>query len=60
MGGECSTCGGRRETHTEFWWGNLKERHHMEENVEMEDNINMDLKEMRWENVDWINLARSP
>ena len=28
MVGSCSTCGGG-EAHTEFWWGNLKERDHL-------------------------------
>jgi hypothetical protein len=22
---------GRKEVHTGFWWGNLKERHHLED-----------------------------
>jgi len=30
MGGVCSTCGGREEVHTEFWWGNPTEREHLE------------------------------
>jgi len=31
MGGACSTYGGRREVHTRFWWGNLRERDHLED-----------------------------
>ena len=31
MGGEGSTYGGRGEVHTGFWWGNLRERHHLED-----------------------------
>jgi len=33
MGGECGTYGGRRETRRVFWWGNLKERRHVEDLV---------------------------
>jgi hypothetical protein len=29
MGGTCSRYGGRVETYTGFWWGNLKERDHL-------------------------------
>jgi len=31
MGGACSTYGGRGETHTGFWWGNMRERDHLGE-----------------------------
>jgi len=31
MGGECSTYGGRGEVYTGFWWGNLRERDHLED-----------------------------
>jgi hypothetical protein len=31
MGGACSTYGGRGEVYTGFWWGNLKERDHLED-----------------------------
>jgi len=31
MGGPCGTNGGRGERHTGFWWGNLKERGHVED-----------------------------
>jgi len=30
MGGVCSVYGGRGEVHTGFWWGNLRERDHLE------------------------------
>jgi hypothetical protein len=31
MGEACSTCGGEERLHTGFWWGNLKEKGHLEE-----------------------------
>jgi hypothetical protein len=30
MGGACSMCGARGEVYTGFWWGNLRERDHLE------------------------------
>ena len=30
VGGACSTCGRRREMHTGFWWGNLKDLRDLE------------------------------
>ena len=30
MGGACRTFGGRGEAYTGFWWGNPKERDHLE------------------------------
>jgi len=29
MGWACSSYGGRKETCTGFWWGNLRERSHL-------------------------------
>jgi hypothetical protein len=29
MGGACSTYGGKREAHTGFWWGDLREGDHL-------------------------------
>ena len=31
MGGACRTYGGKVEEHTVFWWGNLRERDHLED-----------------------------
>jgi hypothetical protein len=31
MGGACSTYEGKGEVHTGFWWGDLRERDHLEE-----------------------------
>jgi hypothetical protein len=34
---------GTEEAYTEFWWGNLKERHH--------------LREVEWWIIDWMDLS---
>ena len=31
MGGACSTYAGRGDAYTGFWWGNLREREHMQD-----------------------------
>jgi len=31
IGGACSTYEGPGEVHTEFWWGNLREKGHLED-----------------------------
>jgi len=31
MGGACSTYGRKGEVYTGLWWGNLKERDHLED-----------------------------
>jgi len=31
MGGACSTYGGRGEVYARLWWGNLRERGHLED-----------------------------
>jgi hypothetical protein len=31
MGGACSTYGGGEEAYAVFWWGNLRERYHLED-----------------------------
>jgi len=31
MGGACSKYEGREEVYTRFWWGNLRERDHLED-----------------------------
>jgi hypothetical protein len=41
--------------HTEFWWGNLRERDHLEEARHgWEDNSNMDLR--NWDGGVWTGL----
>jgi hypothetical protein len=38
---------GRRELHIGFWWGNLKEREHLEDlSIGGKDNIKLCLKEI--------------
>ena len=42
--------------HTGFWWGRRllgKHKH----NINNKDNIKMDLREVGWEGMDWIDLA---
>jgi hypothetical protein len=35
-----------RQVHTKFWWGNVKEKHRLEERHRWEDNIRMNLQQM--------------
>jgi hypothetical protein len=43
---------GRREIHTGFWWGNPKERDHLEQ-------LGIGGKViLKWEGVDWIHVAQ--
>ena len=54
MGGACG-----REIDIGIWWGNMEERDHLE-NLNIEGRITLKFvlkKEMRWEGVEWINLA---
>jgi hypothetical protein len=44
------------KVHIGFWWGNLQVIDHLEV-ITVYNNIKMGLKEMRWEGVDWIDLA---
>jgi len=47
---------GREELHTELWWGNLRERDQARRR--WEDNIKVDLLEVRCGGMDWIELAQ--
>ena len=40
--------------HTGFWWGNLREGDHLEYPA---DNIKMDLRDLGWGGMNWIDLA---
>jgi len=45
--------------YTGFWWGNLKEREHLEDpSVRWEDNIKMDLRKVGCGGKDWIDLGQ--
>ena len=48
---------GRGEAHTGLWWGNMRERDHLEHLGVREDNIKMDLLEVGWGGIDWVALA---
>ena len=51
---------GRGEMHTEFWWGNVKGRDHLEDLDMVGNNIKWMLQ--KWDEgvwgVDWINVAQ--
>jgi len=50
---------GRGEEYTGFWWGNLGERDHLgDPGVDGRNNFKMDLKEVGWRGMDWIELAQ--
>jgi len=58
MGGACNTYGGRRELHTGFWYGNLRERDHLEDPGVDGGNVKMDLQEVECEGMNWIYMAQ--
>ena len=43
--------------YTGFWWGNLK-RPLRRPRRRWEDNINTDLQDLEWRDVEWIDLAQ--
>jgi hypothetical protein len=43
--------------HKKFCSENLKGRNYSEDRHRWEDNIKTDLREIRWEAVEWIHLA---
>jgi hypothetical protein len=46
-------------TYVGAWWVNLRERDHLgRRRHRWKDNIGMDIKEISWEDVDWIELAQ--
>ena len=45
MGGECGLCGGDEEVYRGFWWGNLRDRDHLED-LRWEKNIKMVLQDL--------------
>jgi hypothetical protein len=50
---------GRRDVYTGFWWGNLRDRDHSEDTRRRwEDNIKMDIRDVRRGGMDWIYMAQ--
>jgi len=47
-----------RFTYTGFWWGNMKERDHLEKLGTEERITKTDFKEMGWKGVDWIRIPQ--
>jgi hypothetical protein len=48
----------RAEMYTEFWWGNLRERDHLEDPGLDGSNIKVDLHDVGFGGMDWIDLAQ--
>jgi hypothetical protein len=48
---------GRTEIRTKFWLENLRETDHSQDLGVDGDNIKMDFREIKWADVDWINVA---
>ena len=44
--------------YTGLWWGNLKEKNHLEDPGIDGDNIKMDLQEVECGGMDWIDLTQ--
>jgi hypothetical protein len=44
--------------HTGFWSENLKEKALERSRCKWHDNIRTDLREIGWEDVDWLHLAK--
>ena len=58
MGWACSTYWGG-ELHVGCWWGNLSERYHLAHTCVRGRMITKwNLKEIKWDAVDWINLSQ--
>jgi len=48
---------GKAEMHTGFLYENLKVKRLLEKKRKLGDKMQPDLHEIRWENVDWVNMA---
>jgi len=57
MGGACSACGGERGAYRVLAGKSDGKRPIGSLKVRWEDNIKMDLQEVGWEVMDWIDLA---
>jgi hypothetical protein len=49
---------GTEELHVGLWLGDLMERDHLEDLGVDGDNIKMNLQEMQWRGMNWVNLAQ--
>ena len=50
---------GREEAYTDFWWGKPDGKRPLERpRRRWEDNVKMDLQELGWVGMDWIDLAQ--
>jgi hypothetical protein len=49
---------GRKETYREFWWKARRKEPLGRPRSRSEYNIKMDLREIGWGDIDWINLAQ--
>jgi len=50
---------GRRDVHTEFWWGNLRERDHLED-LSIDERITLKwIFKLQVGRVEWIDLAQN-
>jgi hypothetical protein len=50
---------GRRGMHVGYWWENQKERDHFEDkDVDGWSNIKINLREIGWDGMDWIDLVQ--
>ena len=56
MGGACGTYGGKG--HTRFQGRQPREGEHFKDRRRWENNIRMDLQEVGWRGMDWIDLAQ--
>jgi len=58
VGEACSTYGRRGEVHVGFWWGNMKERDHLED-LGIDGTIILKYIFKKWDEVmDWFDLAQ--
>ena len=59
MGWACSAYGGRVEVYTGFWWGNLRERDHLDDSG-VDGRIILRWIFRKWDvgGMDWIELAQ--
>jgi hypothetical protein len=56
--GKCSRMG-RRAMHIGYWWESQKEKDHwVYQSAREVDNIKMDLREMGWDGMDYIDLVQ--